>query len=297
MRHRLVVVFVLMVLVVGVPAAPASAWGFDAHKYIMDRAIALLPAPIRPFFERHRTTLVEHAIDPDTYRTVGWKEEPPRHFLDMDAYGRFPFGDLPHDYDAAVARYGEDFVIKNGTIPWRAEDIFTQLTDAFHQTSPWSRDNIVLLSAVLAHYASDACQPLHAAKNYDGQLTGQQGIHARFESELFGRFENRLTVAPAPLVRVDNPREFMFTTLTASFTFVEPILDADRAAASGRTLYDDEYFNAFFPKVRPVLEKRLAQSITNVASLIAAAWERAGRPPLPANPPPRSPRPIRSGGR
>ena len=53
----------------------------------MDRAIALLPPEIRPFFETYRTTIVEHAIDPDTYRTMGFAEEPPRHFLDMDAYG------------------------------------------------------------------------------------------------------------------------------------------------------------------------------------------------------------------
>ena len=50
----------------------------------------LLPPEIRPFFQKFRTTVVEHAIDPDTYRTMGFVEEPPRHFLDMDAYGAVP---------------------------------------------------------------------------------------------------------------------------------------------------------------------------------------------------------------
>jgi hypothetical protein len=33
--------------------------------------------------------------------------------------------------------------------------------------------------------------------------------------------------------------------------------------------------------VKPILEERLADSITAVASAIAAAWEEAGRPALP----------------
>ena len=109
------------------------AWGFNGHKFITERAIDLLPPEIRPFFQKFRTTIVEHSIDPDTYRTWGSTEEPPRHFLDMDAYGPFPFTDLPHDYKEAVKKRGLDFVIKNGTLPWRAEEVYGQLRDAFKQ--------------------------------------------------------------------------------------------------------------------------------------------------------------------
>src|ERR1044072_7177634 len=88
---------------------PAAAWGFEAHKYILDRAINLLPAEIRPFFEKYRASIVEHSIDPDLWRTVGWEEESPRHYLDMDAYEPYPFKTLPHDFDAAVKLKGRDF--------------------------------------------------------------------------------------------------------------------------------------------------------------------------------------------
>ena len=95
--------------------APSAAWGFEAHRFIFEKAIGLLPPEIRPFFERYRVAVVEHAIDPDLWRTVGWDaEEGPRHFLDMDAYGPHPFTELPRDYDAAVKRYGAEFVKKNG---------------------------------------------------------------------------------------------------------------------------------------------------------------------------------------
>jgi hypothetical protein len=173
--RRIVPVALLALALASLPVARLHAWGFNGHKFIADRAIELLPQEIRPFFQKYRTTIVEHAIDPDTYRTVGWAEEPPRHFLDMDSYGPFPFKELPHDYNAAVAARGAAFVIKNGLLPWRTQEMYDQLRDSFRQlpTSGYARDNVKLFSSVIAHYTADAFQPFHAAANYDGQLTGR----------------------------------------------------------------------------------------------------------------------------
>jgi hypothetical protein len=277
------------------PATRVNAWGFAVHRFITDRAIDLLPPEIRPFFQKYRTTVVEHSIDPDTYRTMGWAEEDPRHFLDMDSYGPFPFKNLPHDYQAAVAARGADFVTKNGLVPWRTQEIYDKLKDAFTQlpTSPYARDNVKLFSAVIAHYVGDSFQPFHAAANYDGQLTNQRGIHSRFETELFDRYRDKLKIVPAPVAPVPSPREFLFSTLTDSFTFVEPILAADREAIKGREFYDDAYFAALYEKTGPIMEKRIAGAIGGVASLIAQAWNDAGRPLLAVEDPPRPPRPIR----
>jgi hypothetical protein len=272
--------------------APASAWGFEVHKFIMGRAILLLPPEIRPFFQKYESTLVEHAIDPDTWRTVGWVEEPPRHFVDMDAYGPYPFSNLPHAYDDAVKRYGAEFVEKQGTLPWRAEEIYKKLVEAFTQTTPYARDNIKLFASVLTHYESDAHQPFHAALNYDGQLTGQWGIHARFETELFERYRAQLQLAPKLPAPMTDSREFIFGALTASFPLVQQVLDADKAAVQGRDVYDDAYFDALFRKVKPILEQRVSDSIAGAAAMITAAWIEAGRPAVPLENP-RTPRRVR----
>ena len=261
--------------------APAEAWGFEAHKYILARAIPLLPAEIRPFFEKFQVTIIEHAIDPDLWRTAGWEQEPPRHFLDMDAYGPYPFSGIPRGYDDAVRRYGKDFVDKNGTVPWRVEEIYRKLSEAFTQAAPYSRDNIKFFASVLGHYVGDAHVPLHAAINYDGQLTGQWGVHARFETELFLRYRERLKVTPAPPVKIANPRDFIFDALVASYAHVATVLEADKSAVQGRDVYDDQYFERFFAKMQPILERRLADSITGTVSMISAAWNEAGRPVLP----------------
>jgi hypothetical protein len=284
-------------LALALPAAHVQAWGFTAHKFITDKAIDLLPSEIRPFYVKYRVAVVEHAIDPDTYRTVGWTAETPRHFLDMDAWGPFPFTAIPHDYNEAVARRGEDFVLKNGTLPWRADEMYGRLVDSFRKVSsaPYARDDIKLFSSVLAHYVEDAYQPLHANVNYDGQLTGQNGIHSRFETELFERYSARLHVTPAPLPPVRNAREFVFATLADSFQLSGAVLAADRAAVEGRTEYDDAYFEALLARTQPLLERRLGQAIAGVASVITAAWIDAGRPGVPPDAPPRPPRKVGRG--
>jgi len=54
-------------------------------------------------------------------------------------------------------------------------------------------------------------------------------------------------------------------------------------------VYDAQYYDAFFAAVKPILEKRISDAITAVASIITAEWELAGRPVLPAVAPPRPP--------
>ena len=272
-----------------------QAWGFTAHRFITDRAVDLLPSVLRPFYEKFLLAIVEHSIDPDTYRTVGWAAEPPRHFLDMDAWGPFPFTAIPHDYREAVANRGEAFVLKNGTLPWRADEIYGRLVDSFRHldTSPYARDDVKLFSSLLAHYVEDSYQPLHANLNYDGQLTGQNGIHSRFETELFERYSGRLHLSPPPLPVLTSVREFVFATLADSYQLAAPVLAADRDAIAGRTEYDDAYFEAFLAKTQPILERRLSEASAGTAAVIVAAWTEAGKPALPPDPPPRKPRKVR----
>jgi hypothetical protein len=155
----------------------------------------------------------------------------------------------------------------------------------------------VLFAAVLAHYVSDGHVPLHAVVNYDGQLTGQRGLHSRWESELFERNRARLTVTPAAPTPTSNPRDFMFQVLLASNELAEGVLQSDRKAAQGREFYDEGYFGAFAAEQLSVLERRLNESITAVAAVIIGAWTEAGRPTVPVERPAREPRRIQPPGR
>ena len=267
-----------------------SAWGYDAHQAIMDKAIALLPSDIRPLFEQNRTTLVEHVIDPDLWQTAGFDSaESPNHFLDLDwdGYGTYPFDGLPRDYAAAVAKFGKDRVDKNGTVPWRVEEMYGNLRRAFEsyeRRGPFGRFDVLFYAAWLTHYVSDAHVPFHAVVNYDGQLTGQPGIHARFEAYLFERYRDQWTMAPKAIAPVRNPRDFIFDVVLAGTQLVPPILKSDLEAIGGREEYDDAYYAAFFKANRAVVERRLNEAIAASAAMIAGAWEAAGKPAVPVEP-------------
>jgi len=279
-------------IVILLAPATAGAWGFEAHKFIVARAIDMLPAPIRPFFEANRAFIVERAIDPDLWRNAGFTQEPPNHFLDFDAYGPYPFKDLPREYDEALKRHGIDKLTQNGLLPWRTHEIAGRLIRGFESLSkngPYAQSDIRFFSAIIGHYVGDAHVPLHAVLNYNGQLTGQSGIHSRWEEELFVRYESQLVIKPGPLISISNERDFVFDTLLESSQLAGDVLAADKKAIGNRDVYDDAYFATLFAETRPILEKRLSDAIRGVASVITSAWEHAGKPQLSANPPPRSP--------
>lgn len=284
-------VVVLSASLFGAPA-PAFAWGAAAHRYLMGRAIDLLPADLRPFFDANREELTWRVNDPDLWRVVGW-DEAAHHFLDLDAkeYGPYPFAALPRDYEAAVRRFGQATVKRYGLLPWRSAEMFDRLRQAFASVprgTPYASSDIVVFASAIAHYAQDAHQPLHATVNYDGQQTGQRGVHARFESALFERYQSGLAVSPARARPLASPRDALFDVLLESYRSVAPLLAADRAAARGGRVFDDRYFEAFFGGTRTLLEHRLAGAATTTASLILGAWTEAGRPSLtrpPARPP------------
>ena len=285
---------VLAVVLVAIPS-PAAAWGFEAHRFIAEQMIALLPAEIRPLFEQRKASIIERAVDPDLWRNV-FPEEDPNHFIDLDFFGPYPFPNLPHEYDRAVERWGREVINEEGLLPWRTAEFHGKLQREFQglrrENAPaFLQDNIAYYAAVLAHYVSDGHVPLHSVVNYNGQRTNQIGIHSRWESELFDRTRTRLKLSPAAPAPVHDAREFMFTVLLDSNRLAEGVLEADRKAVVGREFYDDGYFEAFGASQFAVVERRVNDAITAVASLIIGAWDAAGRPALPP-PRPASPRPI-----
>jgi hypothetical protein len=279
------IVFVLGLAYVLAAPISVEAWGYEAHKFIVARAIPLLPAAIRPLFETNRTILVEHAIDPDLWRDL-YMAEDPQHYLDLDweGYGPYPFAGLPRNLDEAIKKFGKEQVDRNGTLPWRVEEIYGKLKQAFtvyERRGSFGRFDILFYSAWLGHYVSDAHVPLHAVVNADGQLTGQRGIHTRWEALLFERYVRQLKLTPRPILPIKDPLDFTFEALRQGTQLVPSILEADRVAIGERDVYDTAYYQAFFKGSRSVLERRLDESTAAVAAMIAGAWEAAGKPAVP----------------
>jgi hypothetical protein len=295
MRRTLVAAAALILLVAA--PVPAVAWGTAAHRFIMARAIDILPVELKPFFEHYRTELVVRVVDPDVWRNAGWEEDH-NHFVDfgMPELGPYPFAALPREYGAALEKFGMATLKKIGMLPWREAEEFGNLRRAFEgfsKNAAYAPTDTVLFAAAASHYIQDAHQPLHGTNNYDGQLTQQNGIHSRFETALFDRFASRLTVTPGTVSAITNSRDTAFDVLLASYQLVDQLLKADQEAIAGKASYDDQYFERLFAAVRPILEQRLADSVTATASLIVGAWEQAGKPALRVEMP-RTLQPVRT---
>jgi len=268
---------------------PAAGWGFTAHRMVTAKAIGVLPPAMRPLFAGNAPYVVEHAVDPDLWRGAGKPGEGPNHFLDMDAFGGYPFPDIPRGEAEHLARHGAEAVEK-GRLPWRVGEAYRDLVAAFRSGDP---ARILAAAAVVSHYVGDAHVPLHAVLNYDGQLTGQAGLHNRWESEMVERFERQLEadVRPAPPRTVADPVAFTFETLVDSFERAPGAFAADRESAGPQDLadtpfddrYGDLYYANLYERQGRILRARLAASATGIASLWLSAWAEAGRPALEAS--------------
>ena len=269
--------------------APAAAWGFIGHRIVNRKAIETLPPELRPLFAANADYVSEHSIDPDLWRASGTPGEDPNHYLDMDAFGAAPpFPEIPRSEQEHVQRNGED-ALEKGRVPWRAAEVYRDLVAAFR-----ARDAAAVLerAAVLGHYVGDAHVPLHAVLNYDGQLTGQRGVHARWESELLERFELQIVARVQPRVETvtQDPVQATFDALVESFPLAAAVLESDKAEAGPADFattpeddrYDDGYYSRTFAREGDRVVARLRARRSASGALWRQAWEEAGRPPLPA---------------
>ena len=102
----------------------AFCWGFYAHRKINYYAVFLLPPEMISLYKPNIEFITEHAIDPDK-RRYAIPEEGPRHYIDIDNYGKYPYDSLPRRWTDAVAKFTEDSLNANGIVPWWYRQCYT----------------------------------------------------------------------------------------------------------------------------------------------------------------------------
>src|ERR1700753_3788650 len=109
---------------------------------------------------------------------------------------------------------------QTGTLPWTIASNYYYLVKAFkaHDTTA-----ILNASANLGHYIADAHVPLHLTQNYNGQLTGQTGIHALWESRLPELFSKNYKLSAGKARYIDNPLSEAFRICHSSFKEVDSV--------------------------------------------------------------------------
>ncbi len=273
---------VLMVLVVLAAAVlsstpPAYAWGPPAHRLVDDWAIGTLPANLHNYFQSNRSFILAHANDPEKW-TKKDRYERMRHYIFLNKYGTFPYLELPHTYNAAVNKYGLKHITRNGVLPWQIGEYSLKLTNAFRAHN-WKQAK--LDSAALAFYVADAHDPLHTTQNYDGQMTGQNGLERRFGTDLVERYSHFFMFRPDSASKVSDPTEYAFQMVLEAHTWVDQIILSDILALDTLPGYTDDYFDSFYSRVGSTAMKEISEAAHDIGSYWYSAWLNAGRPELP----------------
>ena len=198
-----------------------------------------------------------------------------------------PYGELDH------LIFVDDFS-KYGILPYHLEAYYYQLVAAFQRKD---RNRILRLSTEMGHYLGDACVPLHATENYNGQLTDQIGIHAFWESripELFAEQSFDPIIGKARYL-VD-PRKFFWDLVLESNRLVEDVLRIEKELSLqfprdqqycyterlGRTIRTQcaDYARAYKEQMNGMVEERWKRSVMAIGSVWYSAWLDAGSPDL-----------------
>lgn len=279
-------------LILLIPILSSFTWGFFAHQNINRLAVYTLPSGMIRYYKNNILFITEHAVDPDKRRYADTAEAP-RHFIDTDRYGDAPFDSIPERWTDAVNKYSERVLYENGIVPWQIERTYYSLVKAFV-----ARDSlrILRLSADLGHYVSDAHVPLHTTENYNGQLTGQIGIHGFWESRLPELFHTEYDFLVGRAQYIPNPLKEAWAIVRKAQSHKDSVLVIEArlnktfpssskftySERNGRVerQYSTAYSRAYHETMNGMVEAQMRSSIIKTGSYWYSAWIDAGQPRL-----------------
>lgn len=255
------------------------AWSASGDKFVIGKAIDMLPDDLRPYFDSNRAFLVQHVSD-----AIEAQQKTPllshEGYIRFEKYGTFPFIALPRDYKAALQKFSKHSVEVNGLLPWSVGLYSQKLTEAF-RVKNW--DQARMAASELAYYVAEAHDPFNTTTNFDGHLSNQMGAGARFDGSLVERYSQFFYLHPGEATYIHDPTDHAFEICLSSHAWLEDILLSDRRARMGLSDYTDEYYDRFYSQVGSVLVQQISNASVDVASYWLTAWTNAGKPQLPAH--------------
>lgn len=244
------------------------------------------------FFKKYIDYLSENAVNPDKrrYAVVGEAE---RHFIDLDVYGDSALIVLPRHWQTAVKKIGEDSLRRHGIVPWHIQIAAAQLTAAFKERNT---ARILRIAADLGHYIADAHVPLHTTRNYNGQLTGQDGIHGFWESRLPELFAEDYDMWLGPAVYRKDIAGDIWKAVEGSHAAMDSVLFFERQLTEGfkvdkkysfelrnnvlTRMHSREFSEKYHRMLTGQVERRMRASVQMVGDIWFTCWIDAGQPDL-----------------
>jgi len=261
----------------------AAAWG-AAHRRMGEAAVQNLPAGMRPFFEANVGS-VGNAV-------VLEPPPPPQHYIGIDRYPDWPNTPIIRDYDAAVAAYGEAFVAGSGELaPWSVADYTVMLSNEMSSAITYEDwEALISTAGILGHYITDLHQPFHLTQNLQGNATGNNGVHGRYESTLVDAFQNQLNFVPVAAQYQVSMIDTIFDSIegtgglgTGNYQYVDQILAADDIAKAIDPTYGSTYYISMWDSTGGFTQTLFQDASEMMADAWYTAWVDAGSPSIPSS--------------
>lgn len=253
------------------------SWGATGHSKISEASSLSFNEQMQEF-NAWVSFLRDHASDAD-YRKDTDPTEGPKHYIDIDNYPTFvSTGRIPQTLDSVVAIHGATFVYDNGILPWATQASFDSLRNCLQRLD---FENAQIFAADLGHYVADGHMPLHITRNYNGQYTGNTGIHSRYESTMINAFISQFVYTGEDAEEITNVNQYIFNYLYANYMYCDSVIAADNYARSLSTNYSSStYRNALWNESKSFTIPLFERASHALAALIYTAWIQAGSPPL-----------------
>lgn len=243
-----------LLLLVCLFAVLTLGWGFNVHRMITRVAINRLPPESLSYFEPITNEVIRYSTYPDEHRT-----EPNAHFMEIDFYGNYPFSAFPYSFKEAVKKYGETTVISHGWVPWAVKKYYDKLVAAIATHSP----NVAKYAGMMAHFAEDLHMPLHATENFDGQLTGQSGIHALWESIIVDKKFTSSMIGSTKVSAISDIVKQCFYDVIISWRMSKILLSEAKKTRQENELWE---------KTKTIAASQITRSVWMVSSLLNMAY-------------------------
>ena len=265
----------LLVTAITICSTLFLGWGNVGHRIINTKTI-LSVTPSMSFWGSWSDSLAAHGSDAD-YRKSSDPDEAPKHYIDIDNYPEFiSNGYITQNFDSLVIQHGITFVMDQGVLPWAIMRTFDSLQTAFQNNQ---FEKAMLLAADLGHYVGDMHMPLHITKNYNGQLTGQTGVHSRFESNMINTYNGQIIYSGDSLISIDNISELIFNSLYQDYIYVDSVLKCDSLAkAFAGSTSSTLYYSKLWELSKGFTTELFKSASHKLTCLIYTAWLNAGSP-------------------
>ena len=250
-------------------------WGHSGHYKINQNSSLSFNEQLGQFLQ-WTNLLAYHASDADERKSVD-PDEAPRHYIDIDNYPEFlAAGRIPQTFDSVLALHGYGFVIDQGILPWATMTAYDSLKSSFERKD-WEK--AILFASDLGHYVGDGHMPLHITRNYNGQYSGNDGIHSRYESTMINAFGAGILYDGYAISFVEDVDQYIFDYLYLNYVFVDSVLASDDYARSiSSNTSSDAYKEALWDRSQGYTIPLFSRASHSLAELIFTAWVEAGSP-------------------